>query len=370
MNTKTKLLKYVFTFTSLLFSSAMFIACSNEDDSIDDSIDKSLPDTGVIPYEINLSIPLTFEAIFNYTEVEFNAANSSIVVQYRKNDGDWEDYTYPILLNKGDTVSFRGNNASYAPCDDNVSLNPLPENHSHFSIHEEDNDDPISCYIYGNIMSLITSTDFESATELTAQNTFDMMFDGCKIMNHPQKLLLLPATTLKKNCYYQMFFECQELTKAPALPAMTMEPNCYNSMFAGCSKLAQAPALPATKLAYNCYSAMFERCDSLSSAPELPATSLAVNCYTAMFLYCSSLTEAPVLPAQTLAESCYLCMFEGCSKLSKVTCLATDLSAEDCTYEWLIGVPSSGSFIKAPEMADWTTGVHGIPDGWTVSDAE
>ena len=115
---------------------------------------------------------------------------------------------------------------------------------------------------------------------------------------------------------------------------------------------------------------MFERCDSLSSAPELPATSLAVNCYTAMFLYCSSLTEAPVLPAQTLAESCYLCMFEGCSKLSKVTCLATDLSAEDCTYEWLIGVPSSGSFIKAPEMADWTTGVHGIPDGWTVSDAE
>lgn len=356
-------LKNVFALAALLFASAMFVACSNEDDSKEDSIEKSLPNNGGTPVDVNRATPLTFEAIDKVTNVEFDAANDSITVQYRINDGDWAEYTGPITLNPGETVSFRGDNASYSPCDDDVSLNPLPEHNSSFSCDEY-------CYLYGNIMSLINSTDFYTATELTAQNTFDLLFCGCMIKSHPTKLLVLPATTLKKNCYCEMFWYCNELTRAPELPAMTMEPNCYNGMFASCTKLSQAPQLPATKLAYNCYSGMFERCDSLITAPELPATTLANYCYFSMFKECSNLTVAPVLPAQTLAERCYLGMFEGCSKLSKVTCLATDLSAKDCTYEWLIGVPSSGSFIKAPEMADWTTGVHGIPDGWTVSDAE
>lgn len=103
----------------------------------------------------------------------------------------------------------------------------------------------------------------------------------------------------------------------------------------------------------------------------LPATTLAQNCYSTMFNRCTNLTTAPILPATTLATECYQNMFKGCSSLNNVTCLATDITASYCTRDWLNGVNgvvSSGTFTKAANMNDWTTGTSGIPSGWTVVD--
>ncbi|MBP5611518.1 MAG: hypothetical protein J6X20_02145, partial [Bacteroidales bacterium] len=55
-----------------------------------------------------------------------------------------------------------------------------------------------------------------------------------------------------------------------------------------------------------------------------------------------------------------------CNQLSYVTCLATNLSGEHCTTNWLNAVGSSGTFVKAASMDDWTSGRNGIPEGWTV----
>jgi hypothetical protein len=115
---------------------------------------------------------------------------------------------------------------------------------------------------------------------------------------------------------------------------------------------------------------MFENCPSLVTAPVLPATELAEGCYMGMFKGCTSLTTVPELPATTLAEQCYCNMFYGCTSLNHITCLATDISATDCTYGWVDGVSSTGTFIKHPDMNDWTTGESGIPSGWTVENAE
>ena len=46
--------------------------------------------------------------------------------------------------------------------------------------------------------------------------------------------------------------------------------------------------------------------------------------------------------------------------------LATDISAESCLDNWLEGVSSTGTFTKAAEMESLSTGVSGIPEGWTV----
>lgn len=85
-----------------------------------------------------------------------------------------------------------------------------------------------------------------------------------------------------------------------------------------------------------------------------------------MFYGCTSLTTAPSLPATTLANSCYYAMFSGCTNLNSITCLATNISASNCTGYWVNGVAASGTFIKANGMTSWTTGVNGIPTGWTV----
>ncbi|MBR4631269.1 MAG: hypothetical protein IKO57_12655, partial [Treponema sp.] len=87
-----------------------------------------------------------------------------------------------------------------------------------------------------------------------------------------------------------------------------------------------------------------------------------------MFYGCSSLTEAPALPATTLAAGCYYLMFSGCTSLTAVTCLATDVSATDCTKNWLSSVAANGTF-TTPSGTNWSSGVNGIPEGWTRVDA-
>ena len=149
----------------------------------------------------------------------------------------------------------------------------------------------------------------------------------------------------KDFAFYNLFYNCKNIVNISSnfLPAMTLAMGCYYNMFIGCTSLTTAPALPATTLANNCYSYMFQGCTKLTTAPVLPATNLNVNCYQYMF--------------------------NGCTKLNYIKCLATDISAYNCTYNWVDGVAATGTFVKAADMTSWTTGVRGIPTGWTVQNA-
>ena len=353
--------------------------------------------------------PLTFE-ILTDGNIVWKTSNtaSTKTIEYSKDNGvTWTSITSatggtPIQVVKGDTVQFRGDNITYGTSSYNSRFD---HSTSQFNVK-------------GNIMSLIDSTNFSGLTTLESAYTFSYLFYGCTGLTDASKLILpattlaavcyynmfqgctsltttpeLPATTLAQRCYDGMFYGCTSLTTAPELPATTLAEKCYNDMFRGCTSLTTAPSiLPATTLATNCYASMFRSCTSLTSAPELPATTLAENCYNTMFFGCTSLTTAPelpvttlvrycyyfmfwgctslttapALPATTLAESCYSSMFEGCTNLNYIKCLATDISATDCTSNWVSGVASSGTFVKNPSMASWTTGTSGIPTGWTT----
>lgn len=192
--------------------------------------------------------------------------------------------------------------------------------------------------VEGNVMSLYYGDNFVGQTNLTGK---DYAFHG--LFKNNNKLisasnLILPATTLERYSYYNMFFNCTSLTTAPELPATTLSSSCYSGMFVGCTHLTTAPELPAITLEQSCYSDMFTDCISLTTAPELPAT--------------------------TLAEYCYYCMFTGCANLNYIKCLATDISATDCTYGWVDGTSSTGTF-TADCHAEWLFGINGIPQGWT-----
>ena len=197
--------------------------------------------------------------------------------------------------------------------------------------------------VEGNAMSLLFGDKFKEKTSLKGKsNAFQSLFSG-NINVTSAENMSLPSTTLASNCYYNMFGTCTSLTTAPELPATTLTNNCYEYMFNDCT--------------------------SLTTAPELPATTLASSCYIGMFYGCTSLTTAPQLPATTLAISCYSDMFNGCTNLNSITCLATNISASYCTTDWVKGVASSGTFTKAASMTGWTSGVKGIPNGWTVQNA-
>ena len=207
----------------------------------------------------------------------------------------------------------------------------------------------------------------ELSTTTLADYCYSSMFRGCTSLTTAPAL---PATTLADSCYQQMFYDCTSLTTAPELPATTLANQCYDSMFYGCTSLTTAPALPATTLANFCYSGMFVDCTSLTGVPidYLPATTIDEFCYHSMFKGCTGLTTAPDLPATTLQRYCYGFMFSGCTNLNYIKCLATDISADNYsgTEGWVSGVASAGTFVKHPDMNDWTTGVNGIPVGWTA----
>ena len=171
-----------------------------------------------------------------------------------------------------------------------------------------------TCNIYGNIMSMLTSVNFENRQNTYYEGQFRGFFQECMVVS--AKNLVLPTI---------------------------LSGNDFASMFNGCTSLTNAPVLAATTMEYACYSNMFYGCTSLVTAPELPAT--------------------------TLARYCYSGIFRGCSSLNSITCLATDITAVDCTHNWVNGVAASGTFTKASSMSSWTTGVNGIPSGWTVTDA-
>ena len=226
-----------------------------------------------------------------------------------------------------------------------------------------------SCYnaMFGGCTSLTTAPELPATT--LAKQCYYNMFDGCTSLTTAPAL---PATTLADNCYNIMFLKCTSLTTAPVLPPTTLAKSCYFQMFDGCTSLTTAPALPATTLTDGCYYAMFQRCTSLVTAPELPATTLASSCYGWMFQSCTSLVTAPELPATTLANQCYEYIFYNCTNLNYIKMLATDISASHCLNNWVDGVSSTGTFVKNPALSEETIGrgVSGIPEGWTVVDAE
>lgn len=261
-----------------------------------------------------LTTPLTFEARTAGATVTFNI-NTSVAtnpVEYNKNATGWQSYTSGTAIalgNVGDKVMFRGSNNFYTQ-----------STSSTFSCSA-------SCFIYGNVMSLIDKDNFATATSMPTgqawnQNVFEKLFaNNTYIDIHSSRDLMLPATELVSSC--------------------------YASMFSGCTGLTKAPALPATTLAYACYSSMFYNC--------------------------SNLETAPVLPASTLAQYCYGNMFENCGKINSITCLATSTGGlsdfSQLTQWWLSNVASTGTFITPTTSVNWPTdSPHGIPSGWTRVD--
>ena len=360
---------------------------------------------------------LTFQAVEAGTiTVNLDAGATLEAIQYKLNNNAWTNVAWntPIALSANDVIHFRGNNGT---CYDET-------NQAGFRFACSNN-----CYVYGNLMSLIDKNNFATNTTLTQSRAFYRLFQPSEpntpnttLLNHPYydvvlpattltsycycglfancqgitRAPVLPATTMQEGCYFEMFYECAALTTPPALPATTLAGYCYYNMFAGCTSLATAPTLPATTIASNCYYNMFSRCTNLTAAPELPATQLQDRCYSGMFNGCIKLKTAPALPATTLKNNCYEGMFNGCkllktapvlpapllvtscyskmfykcSKLNYVTCLATDITASQCVDQWLYNVANSGTFVKDPDMTSWTTGDSGIPNNWTVDEAD
>ena len=271
------------------------------------------------------TVPFTIEAL------ESGAISWSLndkTVQYSKNGGEWTtmDSGTSISVSSGDRVSFKGDNDRYAYNGPGYYVCTISST-ARFKVS-------------GNIMSLIDSQGFETASTLIDWAFYSLFRNSTTIVSAED--LLLPATTVGIGTYEYMFGSCTNLVSGPKkIYLESMGDQCCEYMFTGCT--------------------------SLVNAPELPSTNLYDNCYLGMFKSCTGLVKAPELPAETLFPGCYNMMFEGCSSLNYVKALATVTASGDTSY-WLYGVSQTGTFVKASGVT-WPSGDSGIPSGWTVETA-
>lgn len=116
---------------------------------------------------------------------------------YQSDIKEWKEYTSDsdIQLLKGEWVNFRGTNATQG-ADDYMNITCSGK-----------------CYVYGNVMSLLSKDNFATMTNLPYDKTFQNLFlDNDNIFHINGKDLVLPATTLVSECYYQMFSGCVNLS--------------------------------------------------------------------------------------------------------------------------------------------------------------
>jgi len=246
---------------------------------------------GTLIYYPELSVPMTMEALTDGTIVVSSPQSG---MQYSLNGGEKQAVTTdPINVSAGDKVAFYGNGTSID---------------SYYGTRIYGGTADVK--VYGNIMSLVNENSFVTATSVQEDAFRDLFWGNDHILDASG--LLLPATSLRSQCYEGMFRVCSKMTAAPA---------------------------------------------------ELPATSLNVDCYKEMFSNCDALTTAPELRAKTLATCCYQRMFYSCDNLTSVTCLATNLGNWVNRQEWLYGITTSGTLYVDGSMTgeDWF-----VPTTWTV----
>lgn len=299
------------------------------------------------PYPFNYQ-PLTFIITKTGTitwgkwEQKSSYGFSSHTISYSKNDGSWTTITSndvnppTINVSAGDIVKFRGNNNAYGG----------------YSIEGGQGGDDFwywcsrfggtaSFEVFGNIMSLINSTNYVNASQLYGYSFYGL-FMGCTGITGA-KYLNLRATNL--NSY------------------------SYSDMFSGCRNLITAPKYINGSLSYRTCGGMFSNCTNLLEAPEELTMGTEAGSCQYMFRDCKNLKSAPVLTTGVLQPNCYERMFYGCTNLRYVKALFRTPPGTSYTWGWLAGVSANGTFVKSAS-ATWdesiTRGASTVPENWTI----
>ena len=311
---------------------------------------------------LKLKSPLTFNFL---TDGTFTIVGDSYytrkTIEYSKDGGDWVSVTTgvtPITINvvQGTKVQLRGNNSSY--CTNNGGT----YYHMGFGGTATFN-------LFGNIMSLINKTNFQNLTTLTGDYAFARLFDSSKVVSAEN--LALPATTLSRQSYYEMFKDCKNLTDVVSvLPAKTATLKCYQQMYLHCTGLTKIKCdIDLENTTTDCCNAMFSGCSNVTTAALKLKSSIVQNsAYASMFDGCSALTVSPEILADTVNDYGCSSMFYNCTSLHTIRCKATTFSANSFS-NWVYGVPPAPSGMAGYDFykhhdANWDSGVNGIPQGW------
>lgn len=257
---------------------------------------------------------------------------SAVALEYSLDNGNtWNEYTWDSeghgdeinLLERGDTVMFRGDNENIGYMDGPSPLNERVN--LQFSMDTD-------VIAKGNVMSLLSKNCDKS---FVPSNAFGSLFKDCSALTDVSNLVL-PAMSVGDYGYCEMFMNTS-ITSMPKLPATTLGSTCYGNMFDG--------ALVSGKV-------------------DLPAINGANYCYYQMFSECVSITDANIA-LQTIPQLGLYEMFKRCTNLSGVTVNFTAWNSNATGY-WLNEVAANGTFTCPTGLDVSTRDESHVPANWTI----
>ena len=239
--------------------------------------------------------------------------------------------SYDIVVKKGDVVQLYSNNTSLGGgggAGARGLTRAIDSGAKYINIKPS-----MKTEIYGNVMSLLKGKDnLASANSIEGNNAFYGLFAGAdKLVNSPERNLVLPATSLKQGCYQDMFSGCKGIEKAPELPAPTLVKDCYSGMFADCSKLSAVKCLATDASADGCVKDWLEGAGKEAETTPVVETVKGSNLLTIPDAIPSNFTKVVAISKITV-EPTSLTMTVG----EKATLKATvePVEAKDNPIEW------------------------------------
>ena len=107
----------------------------------------------------------------------------------------------------------------------------------------------LSINVFGNIESLNYGDDFD---DKTTSFYYSELFKNSGLVDASN--LIIPATTLIKGAYSQMFNSCTNLVSIPVLHASVLSEECYANMLRGDTSLREIKCLATDMSATSCLS--------------------------------------------------------------------------------------------------------------------
>ena len=273
----------------------------------------------------------------NAIKMQRNKTPNNPTLSYSLDDGEtWTTTTISgtvtfATINTGDKIIFKGINNR---------ISTAWDTYNYFNGTKQ-------FKVYGNIMSLFNGDDFKTNREFKRGTS-----NQCAGLL--RTAYLVDASNL-------------------ILPALTLYTGIYNGMFREATNLVYGPKLlPALDVPHDGYSSMFEGCTSLVEAPEILATTVsgetALNrmfCMSRNNQVTAAMTKSPILRITNPQDynNVYQQLFSGNGNMAEVTILAEGTNLEFA--KWLERVSSTG-VIKKLSTTTLTTGIYGVPSGWTT----
>ena len=192
---------------------------------------------------------------------------------------------------------------------------------------------------------------------------YRQMFGGCDNLT---ETIPLSCDYIGEYACTHMYAHCDNIKQPNPISVKNADKSAFSGMFEFCKSLTTTAEIRDLKVpGPSCFYTMYRECDNLTKAHDIKYDKLLAKSCSNMFENCDSLITAPLLLTVNAPENAYHGMFFNCKNLSYIECGLVSPNSMFGNH-WVKGVASSGTFVKNELRTKYEYSDDSIPTGWNI----